>query len=228
MELNILYEDNHIIVCVKPRDVLSQAGPMNKPDMVNLLKDYIKDKYNKPGNVYLGLVHRLDINVSGVMVFAKTSKAAARLSEQIKKHEFKKSYLAIVEGGFDERKGVYEENLIKDEDKRQAFVSKDGKLAKLNYDILELNQNLSLVKVNLITGRFHQIRCQFSYHDHPLLGDTKYGSNTKNKDFFLGLTAYKLEFNHPTKKEPMVFMYKPLDKRFTSFKSLDEINWRSK
>ena len=108
MERNILYEDNHIIVCVKPSGVLSQGGDLSKPNMVDLLKKYLKETYDKPGNVYLGLVHRLDVNVGGVMVFAKTSKAAKRLSEQVKAHTMQKQYLAIVKGNFEKRRMILE------------------------------------------------------------------------------------------------------------------------
>lgn len=231
MNIKILYEDNHIIVCIKPSDILSQAGSMQKPDMVNELKKYIKEKYNKPGNVFVGLVHRLDLNVSGVMVFAKTSKAASRLSEQIRNHEFTKTYIAIAKGAFAEQKGVYSNYLTKDEIKRQAFVTDEfqGKLAKLQYEVLEYNEVLdySLVKIELITGRFHQIRCQMSHNNHPLMGDTKYSTANSNKDFFLGLYAYQLKFLHPTKKEEMIFNYKPLNKNFAKFKSINKINWRT-
>ena len=114
--VQILYEDNHILVCVKPKGVLSQADGSDKSDMLTILKNYIKEKYNKPGNVYLGLVHRLDINTSGVMVFAKTSKAASRLREQIRLNLFTKKYLAIVNGYFDEKAGVFEDYILKKED----------------------------------------------------------------------------------------------------------------
>jgi 23S rRNA pseudouridine1911/1915/1917 synthase len=218
-------------VCIKPSDVLSQAGDMQKPDMVNELKNYIKETYNKPGNVFVGLVHRLDLNVSGVMVFAKTSKAASRLSEQIRNHDFSKNYLAIVTGAFTEKSGKYEDYLIKDEVKRQAFVSDEtkGKLARLNYEVLEYNKtkDISLVKIELLTGRFHQIRCQFSHHLHPLVGDTKYGDAKNDKNFFLGLYAYQLLFKHPTKKEDMIFNYKPENVNFTEFDSLNKIHWRT-
>lgn len=230
MDIKILYEDNHILVCVKPAGVLSQAGTLNKPDMVNLLKDYVKEKYQKPGNVYIGLVHRLDINVSGVMVFAKTSKAASRLSDQIRNHDFEKSYLAVVHDKFSSNEGTYQDYLWKDEAKRQAYISDSskGKLAKLNYQVLEYNETnkLSLVKIDLITGRFHQIRAQFSSHGHPLLGDTKYGSAAINQDFFLGLFAFQLRFIHPTKKEQLVFNCKPTHPHFLQFKAYDTIIWR--
>ena len=232
MDLKILYEDNHIIVVFKPSGVLSQAGDISQPDMVNLLKDYLKEKYNKPGNVYLGLVHRLDINVSGIMVFAKTSKASSRISEQIRNHEFTKKYLAIAKGLFSEEAGQLEDYLIKDNDLRQALISNkdNGKLAKLKYIVLDTakinNDDFTLLEIELITGRFHQIRFQFSNINHPLLGDSKYGDFKPNKDFFLGLYAYQIEFTHPTKKEKMIFNSRPENEYFNEFKGLDKIDWR--
>ncbi|XMB72716.1 RluA family pseudouridine synthase [Mycoplasmatota bacterium WC30] len=234
MNIQILYEDNHLIVCLKPAGVLSQAGAIKQPDMVNLLKDYIKEKYQKPGNVYLGLVHRLDINVSGIMVFAKTSKAASRLSEQIRNHEFHKSYLAIAKGTFEKKSGIYEDFLIKDEEKRQALISDNllGKEAKLKYDLLGEtlidNNPYSLLTIELITGRFHQIRFQLAHHQHPLFGDTKYGKMVENKEFFIGLYAYQIEFTHPVKKEKMIFNLKPTHQNFTRFDGLNKINWRKR
>lgn len=232
MDLSILYEDNHLIVCLKTRGILSQAGEMEMPDMVNLLKDYIKDKYNKPGNVYLGLVHRLDLNVAGLMVFAKTSKAARRLSEQIREHQFNKRYLAIAKESFANKSGELIDYIVKDSDMRQAVVANEssGKLAKLRYQVLDEtlinNDTYSLVDVELISGRFHQIRFQFAHHNHPLLGDTKYGEADKNKDFFLGLYAYQLEFAHPTTGELLVFNLKPKHHYFLDFEGINKINWR--
>ena len=233
MNLNILYEDNHIIIVLKPSGVLSQAGEISQPDMVNLLKDYLKKKYNKPGNVYLGLVHRLDINVSGIMIFAKTSKAARRLSEQIRNKEFTKRYLAIVKGKPDKETDILEDYLIKDELTRQAMLGtiENGKLAKLRYALLDTtnidNTIYSLLEIELITGRFHQIRFQLSEHNHPLYGDTKYGGFKPNKEFFIGLYAYQIEFSHPTKKENMIFNLKPEHQLFNKFKGLDKLQWRN-
>ncbi len=232
MNIQILYEDNHLIVCLKPAGVLSQAGTMKQPDMGNLLKDYLKEKYKKPGKVYLGLVHRLDLNVSGLMVFAKTSKAASRLSEQIRDHEFHKSYLALAKGSFEKKSGTYTDYLIKDVVKRQAFLSNKlaGKEAKLKYEVLSEsllnNTPYSLLEIKLITGRFHQIRFQLAHHNHPLHGDTKYGKMVVNKEFFIGLYAYQIEFSHPIKKEKMIFNLKPTHQNFTVFDGLDKINWR--
>ncbi len=202
--LKVLYEDNHIIVVVKPCNILSQKDNTNDIDMLTIVKDYIKVKYNKPGNVYLGLVQRLDRPVGGIMVFARSSKAAARLTEMIKKHDFTKMYLAVVNGLFEEKEGHFEDYLLKQDD-GNTIVSKDGKLSKLNYKVLKEDKesNLSLVEIELLTGRHHQIRVQFASRKHPLYGDQRYGKRDNNQ---IALWAYKLEFIHPVKKTLMSFV----------------------
>ncbi len=211
--IKIIYEDNHIIVAYKPKGILSQSDGSNKSDMLTILKDYVKNKYNKPGNVYIGLVHRLDINTSGIMVFAKTSKAASRLSDAIKNHNFQKKYLATVEGVLDNKEYKLLENKIKKNEKiRKAYISNDGELAKLEYRALKsykINDTLVTdVEIILHTGRFHQIRCQMSSIGHPIFGDNKYGSkNIINNDDF-PLEAYSLSFIHPTTKEYLEFTTK--------------------
>lgn len=224
MKLNILYEDNHIIVAVKPPGVLSQAGPLDIQDMLSLLKGYIKDKYNKPGNVYLGLIHRLDLNVGGVMVFARTSKAAKRLNEQMRNHDFSKQYFAVVIGDLpvDNRIYILENYLKKDKKNKLAVITDSDKdqFAKLTYQVLEKtlvkDQVLSLLDVKLETGRFHQIRAQFSHTGHPLYGDNKYGPKTKGYE--IGLYSYQLSFNHPVTKESLTFINYPSEGIFSNFK----------
>ena len=215
-KLNILYEDNHIIVVVKPINILSQSDSTKDIDMLTLIKSYLKEKYHKPGNVYTGLVHRLDRVVGGVMVFAKTSKAASRLSDSIRKGEFHKTYLAICHGKIN-KSGRFVDYLKKMDD-FSTIVSneKDGKLSSLTYELLNYNEekNLSLVKVNLETGRHHQIRVQFSSRNYPLIGDNRYGIDKHEK---IGLFAYKLSFPHPVKKDIMTFTYIPNDKPFDIF-----------
>ena len=208
--LEILYEDNHIIVVVKPNNVLSQSDSTNDIDMLTIIKEYIKEKYNKLGNVYLGLVHRLDRPVSGVMVFAKTSKAASRLSDQVRTHSFKKKYMAIVydNGLKDEDKFI--DYLYKDSDNSTRVVDKNkGKYSELSYKVLQRDKknNLALVDIDLETGRHHQIRVQFASRNHALYGDQRYGIQDKNQ---IALHAYKLEFIHPTTKEKLVFESKTL------------------
>ncbi len=206
--LNILYEDNHIIVVEKPANILSQSDITTDIDMLTIIKGYIKERYNKPGNVYLGLVHRLDRPTSGVMVFAKTSKAASRLSSQIKNHQMKKTYLAIVKNIIKEDIGTYEDYLEKQEN-RNSIVSKNGKYAKLTYKVLkkDYQKNQTLVEIDLETGRHHQIRVQFSSRKNPLLGDFRYGNETEKRN--LCLHSYKLKFIHPTTKELMEFVLEP-------------------
>lgn len=217
MDLKILYEDNHIIVCYKPRGILSQADNTSSLDMLTLLKEYIKEKYNKPGNVFLGLVHRLDRNTDGVMVFARTSKAAKRLSEDIKNNNFHKKYLAVVEGMI-EGSRTLSDMLYYDENKKKSFIikKKDSKEAILTYNSVDYVNGKTLLDISLKTGRHHQIRCQLSNIGHPIVGDVKYGSTIAVGDKY-ALTAYSLSFIHPTKKEEMVFKYIPDDSFYKEF-----------
>ncbi len=207
MKINILYEDNHILVVEKPINILSQSDNTKDMDLLTLVKKYIKEKYQKPGNVYVGLIHRLDRPVGGIMVFAKTSKAASRLSKQVQEHKIKKYYLAIVNGIIKQEKGTFEDK-IKRLANGNSVIRKDGKMARLDYEVLERNkkENMSLVKISLKTGRHHQIRVQFSNHQHPLCGDQRYGKEDKTQ---IALYAYRLEFIHPTTKQQMVFQILP-------------------
>lgn len=208
--LKILYEDNHILVCVKPKGVLSQADISKKPNMVDLLKDYIKEKYNKPGNVYLGLVHRLDINTSGVMVFAKTSKAAKRLSEDIKNHNFEKKYYATVEGIIDNEDYILLKSYLKkDEQRKISYESYTGSEAILEYKKIKSYKiglrDVTDVDIILKTGKFHQIRAQMALIGHPLYGDKKYGSKIEVDYESFPLCAYSISFHHPITKEWLTF-----------------------
>ena len=218
--LNIIYEDNHIIVVEKPVNMLSQSDNTKDLDLQTALKMYIKEKYHKPGNVYIGLVHRLDRPTGGLMVFARTSKSASRLSEEIRNKSFKKSYLAVINGKTKE-KDTLEDYLEKQGNISIISTKEKGKYAKLDYELIAYKDNLSLVKVNLETGRNHQIRLQFKSRNMPLYGDNKY-NNEKNKN--LGLYAYKLEFTHPNKKEKMVFINYPTYSPFNKFKNLSQID----
>lgn len=203
----IIYEDNHLLVVQKPRNVLVQGDSTNDIDLLTQLKAYIKDKYNKPGNVYLGLVHRLDRPVGGVMVFAKTSKAAGRLSDMVRTHSFQKTYLAVVEGKVP-NEGVFEDYLLKLEKEKKTIVDKNGKFSKLEYTLIKYMDGLSLVKINLLTGRSHQIRVQFSSRGYPLWGDQKYNKNAKVGEQ-IALWAYSLEFLHPVTKDKLLFKCDP-------------------
>ncbi len=212
-KLNVLFEDNHVIVVEKMVNIPSQGDKTGDIDMLTIIKDYLKEKYNKPGNVYLGLVHRLDRPVGGVMVFAKTSKAAARLSEQVRVKDFQKKYLVVVNGKLENEKGTFEDYLLKNEKANMSRVvdekTKNAKFASLDYEVLKYNEeiNLSVVKVNLHTGRHHQIRVQFSSRDHSIYGDQKYGGRGHGKQ--IALWAYSLSFLHPVTKERMEFKVLP-------------------
>ncbi|MGO0987933.1 RluA family pseudouridine synthase [Clostridioides difficile] len=214
--IKVIYEDNHLLVVEKPVNVLSQGDDTNDKDMVNLLKDYIKTKYNKPGNVYIGLVHRLDRPVGGVMVFAKTSKAASRLSEQVRNKTFKKTYLAVVHGKMKSDSDILKDFLYKNKKTNMVSVvkkkHKDAKEAELSYKVLGFKENLSLAQVNLKTGRSHQIRVQFATRKHPLYGDQRYGQEVNKIGQQISLWSNKIEICHPTTKEKMEFICTPPDK----------------
>lgn len=204
VQVKIIYEDNHLLVVEKPVNIPMQLDSSNDEDLLNVCKQYLKEKYNKPGEVYLGLVHRLDRPVGGVCVFARTSKAASRLSKQIQNHEFKKQYLAVVEDNNLKDKGTFEDNLLKDHKANMVKVDPKGKPSSLDYEVLKRKDNLALVKINLHTGRSHQIRVQFSSRNHPLWGDQRY-----NKKAAVGqqiaLWSYSIELMHPTRNEKMIF-----------------------
>ena len=205
--LKILYEDNHIIVVIKPYNVPVQADSSNDLDMLTIIKNYIKEKYNKPGNIYLGLVHRLDRPVGGVMVFAKTSKAASRLSEEVRTNKIHKTYLTVVHGILDKKCDKLINKMSKNEKTHNSYIDeKNGKEAILEYKVIKEEDNLSLLKINLITGRHHQIRLQLSNINHPIYGDQRYGFQDKKQ---IMLYAYKLEFTHPVTKELMTFKNLP-------------------
>lgn len=201
--INVIYEDNHLLVVEKPINIPTQEDNTKDKDLLTILKKYIKEKYNKPGNVYLGLVHRLDRPVGGIMVFARTSKAASRLSEQVRNKTFKKTYNAVVIGNI-ENTGKLKDNLLKDEKRNIVKVDKNGKEAILNFKKLNYKNNMSLVEINLKTGRSHQIRVQMAHHGYPLFGDQKYNKTAKVGEQ-IALFAKKIEFIHPTTNELLTF-----------------------
>ena len=213
LQVKIIYEDNHLLAVEKPANMLSQADGTGDADLLTVLKDYIKMKYNKPGNVFLGLVHRLDRPVGGAMVFAKTSKAASRLSEQIRKGDFGKTYLAVVHGAPVPPSGRLEHYLAKDERtntvRAVAYNNVEGKKAVLDYEVLRNESELSLVKINLLTGRPHQIRAQFSAAGHPLYGDARYGRGLNRPGRQIALWSLRIACKHPTNGEDMVFESTP-------------------
>lgn len=211
--LNILYEDNHIIVVLKPQNVLSQGDSTTDKSLLDMVKEYIKQKYNKPGNVYVGLVHRLDRPTGGVMVFAKTSKSASRLSEQIKNKQFTKKYLAVVVGEPKYKASRLEHFLKKDEKSNVVTVVPRGvdgaKQAVLEYKVISSLNKVSLLDVQILTGRSHQIRVQLAQIGCPVFGDVKYKGDTLAKGHNLALWAYELSFLHPTTKQKMTFKCLP-------------------
>lgn len=224
-DLKVIYEDNHIIVVEKKPNIPSQGDKTNDIDMLTIVKQYIKEKYNKPGEVYLGLIHRLDRPVGGVMVFAKTSKAASRLSEQVRNKVFKKKYLTIVDGKMEQEKASLEDYLLKNEKNNLSKVvdekTKNAKQAKLDYEVLTYNDeiNLSVLKIDLYTGRHHQIRVQLSSRGHSIYGDQKYGTRGRGKQ--IALWAYSLTIVHPISKQEMTFISIP--EKIGSWKILENI-----
>ena len=211
-DLIILHEDNHVIVVLKPQNIPSCEDESKDRDMLTIIKDYIKVKYDKPGNVYLGLVHRLDRPTGGVMVFAKSSKAAARLSEQIKDGDFEKRYFAVLVGTPKEEKATLTHYMKKNAINNMVYVCpptvSGAKFAELEYEVAQKTENLSLVDVRLHTGRSHQIRVQMNAIGTPIYGDMRYGGEKAVKGN-LALWAYYLAFTHPVTKERMVFRVQP-------------------
>ena len=207
---DVLYEDNHVLVAVKPPNMLSQADATGDPDMLTMLKEYIREKYRKPGNVYLGLVHRLDRPVGGLMVFAKTSKAAARLSLQMQAHDMGREYLCVVYGEAEE-KFTLTDYLVHDPILNRQVVceadAKGGKLAILHGRCVAQRGGTSLCVIRLETGRKHQIRAQMSNAGLPLWGDARYGSGMAGQQ--IALWGFKLTFSHPVTHEKMTFHAMP-------------------
>ena len=204
-KLEVIYEDNSIIVVNKPCNILSQEDDTKDISLLTMVKEYIKNKYNKPGNVYIGLVHRLDRPVSGVMVFARNSKSARRLTDQIKENKFHKTYYAVVKGILEKDKDTFIDYLKKENNGNTIITDKDnGKYSELSYEVVNRNieKNETLVKINLKTGRHHQIRVQFASRNYPLCGDQRYGKVDKTQ---IALVAKELEFYHPIKKELLKF-----------------------
>ena len=203
--MNVIYEDNHILVIEKPINVPMQEDESKDLDVIRLAKDYLKNKYNKPGNVYCGLVHRLDRPVGGVVVLAKTSKAASRLSDSVRTHKMTKKYCAVVVGKLPKEK-ILIDYLIKDEKTNTSRITSEklGKYSELTYKVLQSKDNQSLIQIDLKTGRSHQIRVQFASRQCPLFGDQRYNKDAKVGQQ-LALWATELSFPHPTTQEVLTF-----------------------
>ena len=204
IDLKVYYEDNHLLVVEKPENMPTCLDESNDYDLLSLCKDYLKEKYNKPGNVYLGLVHRLDRPVGGIMVFAKTSKAASRLSKAINDKKFQKEYLAVVEDNNLPEKDILIDNLLKDEKTNMVKVDRRGKKSELAYKVLKRKDGLALVHIYLKTGRSHQIRVQFYSRNHALWGDQRYNKKAI-KGQQIALHSYSISFPHPVTKEILNF-----------------------
>ena len=209
-EIPVLYEDNHLLVVVKPANLPSQGDSSGDEDLLTILKKYIGEKYNKPGAVYLGLVHRLDRPVGGVMVFARTSKAASRLSETFRTHEQDRQYLAVVEGEFTDELSL-KDYLLKDGKTGMVRAVKSGtpgaKEARLITRPVASREKLTLTRVQLFTGRSHQIRVQHAHAGHPLWGDMRYGHGVPGRQ--IALWACHLSLEHPTRHKQMTFSCRP-------------------
>ncbi len=208
-KINVIFEDNHIIVINKPSGILSQRDNTGDDSILEMVKAYIKEKYNKPYNVFLGLVHRLDRPASGVMVLAKTSKALTRLNNSLRDKVFEKKYYAIVDGMPQNASGQLKHYIKKDKSKNKVRLydssNKGAKEAILNYNVLCKKSNYSLIDVDLITGRPHQIRSQLAQISVPIVGDLKYNSKVRVEDKSICLHCYSLKIMHPVKKEFMIF-----------------------
>jgi 23S rRNA pseudouridine1911/1915/1917 synthase len=206
--LQVLYEDNHLLVVVKPAGLATMGTPAGLPTLLTLAKQYVKERHKKPGNVYLGVVSRLDAPVTGVVLLARTSKAAARLTEQFRSRAIDKSYWAIVEGQIEPAEGRLLDWLAQDERHRRMHVvgatMPGAKEARLTYRRLSVVRGHSLVEIELETGRKHQIRLQLSHHGHPVVGDRKYGSRVEFSQG-IALHARRLVVSHPTTGERLEF-----------------------
>ena len=211
--LDILFEDNHLIIVNKRCGVLVQGDKTGDTPLLELVKKYIKDKYSKKGNVFLGLVNRIDRPVSGIVIFAKTSKALSRMNDKLKNRQIKKFYWLFISNKFKSNKGCIEGWFKKNKKINKSYFYKEeinnSKYGSLNYRIIEKLENYFKIEVDLITGRHHQIRCSFSEIGFPIVGDIKYGSKRTNKDGGIYLHAREVNFIHPVSKEEIIIKADP-------------------
>ncbi|MBQ5403384.1 MAG: RNA pseudouridine synthase [Bacteroidales bacterium] len=220
--MQVIYEDNHIIIVSKTVNEIVQGDKTGDETLIDKVKKYIKEKYNKPGEVFLGLTHRLDRPTSGIVIFARTSKALVRLNAMFRDGEIHKTYWAITSNRPIEDEGTLEDFLKKNEKLNKSFIAKEtdkeAKKAILNYKIISVSDRYYLWEINLLTGRHHQIRCQLANIGCPVKGDLKYGYPRSNPDGGLSLHARKVEFIHPvSKKEISVTAEVPNDKLWKFF-----------
>ena len=211
--LDILFEDNHLIIVNKRCGVLVQGDKTGDTPLLELVKKYIKDKYSKKGNVFLGLVNRIDRPVSGIVIFTKTSKALSRMNDKLKNRQIKKFYWLFISNKFKSNEGSLEGWFKKNKKINKSYFYKEeinnSKYGSLNYRIIEKLENYFKIEVDLITGRHHQIRCSFSEIGFPIVGDIKYGSKRTNKDGGIYLHAREINFIHPVSKEEIVIKADP-------------------
>ncbi len=211
--MKVVYEDNHIIIVYKQSGEIVQGDKTGDKPLSDIVKEYIKRKYNKPGNVFLGVVHRLDRPVSGLVVFAKTSKALTRLNNMFRDGEVHKTYWAITRNRPAEEEGTLTDWLVRNEQKNKSFAHNKevarSKKAVLHYKIIGVSDKYTLLEVNLMTGRHHQIRCQLAHMGCPIKGDLKYGAKRSNADGSISLLSHKVEFVHPVSHE-LISVISPL------------------
>ncbi len=210
---DILFEDNHLIIVNKPCGILVQGDKTGDTPLLDIIKEYIKVKYSKQGNVFLGLVNRIDRPTSGIVIFAKTSKALSRMNEKLKKREIKKLYWLIISNTFESREGKLEGWFKKDSKKNKSFFNQEkqtnSKYGCLTYKKIQTLEKYCKIEVDLITGRHHQIRCNFSNIGYPILGDLKYGSKRSNKDGGIYLHSRQVTFIHPVSKKEISIQANP-------------------
>lgn len=218
--MEIVYEDNHIIVVNKVPGEIVQGDKTGDTPLSEKIKDYLKEKYNKPGNVFCGVVHRIDRPVGGLVIFAKTSKALERLNKMLREGNIHKTYWAIVEGKLETPVDTLKDFLKSDGRINKTFVTSDkdpeAKESILTYNTISEGERYTLLEINLLTGRKHQIRAQFSHLGHPIKGDLKYGAKRSNPDGGISLLARKIEFTHPVSKQP-ISLEAPLPSSFKKF-----------
>ena len=203
--MRVVYEDNHIIIVFKEAGEIVQGDKTGDEPLSEKVKQYIKEKYHKPGNVFLGVVHRLDRPVSGLVVFARTSKALTRMNEMFRKGEVHKTYWAITQNAPSEPESLLENWLVRNEKQNKSYAYDrevaGSKLAKLTYKVIGKSDRYTLIEVHLLTGRHHQIRCQLAHMGCPIRGDLKYGAKRSNPDGSISLLARHIEFVHPVSKQ---------------------------
>lgn len=211
--MQIVYEDNHIVIVNKEAGEIVQGDKTGDTPLSEIIKSYLKEKHNKPGNVFCGVVHRIDRPVSGLVIFAKTSKALERLNKMLREGEIHKTYWALVEGKLEKEKDVLENYLVSDGRLNKTFTSTSNnpqaKKSILSYKTVTVGDRYTLLEINLMTGRKHQIRAQLSAIGHPIKGDLKYGSKRSNRDGSISLQAHKIDFIHPVSKQHISLVLPP-------------------